>query len=202
MHLELIRWSAKSSVQEGSPLATQNRRGWVALVVTLLLFPVTGWTENQVERYRFGDTELATIVLPSDTVSDAVRKLASKPCEVPASNPETVSMFYQSADGTYLRFEVNSNGIDSMMMSVDPIIAGVCSAPVARSANIGTGKGVHLGDSMKKVLRLYGAATQQFAVGSLVRLRYYSERERGRYYEWSLVFRKDRLVEWAAYSYE
>jgi hypothetical protein len=85
---------------------------------------------------------------------------------------------------------------------VDTIIAGVCSAPLARSLNIGTGKGVHLGDSMEKVLHLYGTPTEQFRVGSMVRLRYYSERERGRYYEWSLVFRKDRLVEWAAYSYE
>jgi hypothetical protein len=171
-------------------------------VLTLLLFPVTGWAENQIGLYRFGDSEWVTIVLPGDKVSDVVRKLGSEPCEVSASKPETVSMFYQSANETYLRFEVNSNGIESMMMSVDPIITGVCSAPVARLLDIGTGKGVHLGDSMEKVLHLYGAATQQFAVGSLVRLRYYSERERGRYYEWSLVFRKDRLVEWAAYSYE
>ena len=183
-------------------LSIQYRRSRVACLAALLLFPVTGWAENQLERYPFGDNELATIVMPDDKVSDVVRKLASEPCEVPASNPETVSMFYRSADGTYLRFEVNSNGIESMVMSVDPIIAGECSAPVARSLNIGTRKGVHLGDSMEKVLGVYGEATQQFAVGPLVRLRYYSGRERGRYYEWSLVFRKDQLVEWAAYSYE
>ena len=185
-----------------SLLSIQYRRSKVACLATLLLFPVTGWAENQIVRYPFGDNELATIVMPDDKVSDIVRKLASKPCEVPASNPETVSMFYRSADGTYLRFEVNSNGIESMVMSVDPIMAGMCSASLARSLDIGTGKGVHLGDSMEKVLRLYGEATQQFAVGSLVRLRYYSGREQDRYYEWSLVFRKDRLVEWAAYSYE
>ena len=202
MHREFIRWSIRSSGQGKSLLPTQYRRGRVAFVVTLLLFPVTGWADNQVGPYRFGDTELATIVMPGDTVSDVVRKLASEPCEVPASKRETVSMFYQSADGTYLRFEVNPNGIESMMMSVDPIIVGMCSAPVARSLDIGTGKGVHLGDSKEKVVHLYGAPAQQFSVGALVRLRYYSERERGRYYEWSLVFRKDRLVEWAAYSYE
>jgi hypothetical protein len=202
MHLGLTRSSARSSVQEGSLLSTQYRRSRVACVVTLLLFPVTGWAENQIVQYGFGDSELATIVLPGDKVPDVVRKLASEPCEVSASKPETVSMFYQSADGTYLRFEVNSNGIESMMMSMDPIITGVCSAPVARSLDIGTGKGVHLGDSMEKVLHLYGAATQQFSIGPLVRLRYYSQRERGRYYEWSLVFRKDRLVEWAAYLYK
>ena len=185
-----------------SLLPIQCRRSRVACLATLLLFPVNGWTESQIERYPFGDNKLATIVMPDDQVSDVVRKLASEPCEVPASNPQTVSMFYRSAEGTYLRFEVNSNGIESMVMSVDPIIPGVCSAPVARSLNIGTGKGVHLGDSMERVLRLYGEATQQFAVGSLVRFRYYSGREQDRYYEWSLVFRKDRLVEWAAYSHE
>jgi hypothetical protein len=200
--LEFIRWLARSSQEGGTVLSTQYRRGWVAFAVTLLLFPVTGCTQIQIERYRPGDTELATIVLPGDKVSDVVRKLTNEPCEVPASNPNTVSMFYQSADGTYLRFEVSANGIESMTMSVDTIIAGVCSAPLARSLNIGTGKGVHLGDSMEKVLHLYGAPTEQFTVGSMVRIRYYSERERGRYYEWSLVFRKDRLVEWAAYSYE
>src|SRR5690242_16780938 len=150
-------------------MTSQYRPSRVACLVTLLLFPVTGWAENQIERYPFGDNKLATIVLPDDKVSDIGRKLASEPCEVPASNPETVSMFYQSADGTYLRFEVNSNGIESMVMSADPIIAGVCSTPVAQSLNIGTGKGVHLGDSMEKVLHLYGEATQQFAVGPLVR---------------------------------
>jgi len=92
--------------------------------------------------------------------------------------------------------------MESMTMSVDPIIVGVCSAPVARSLNNSTGKGLHLGDTMEKVVHLYGEATQQFTIGSLVRFRYYSERKRGRFYEWSLVFRKDRLGEWAAYSYE
>ena len=171
-------------------------------VVTLLLCPVSGWAENQIGQYRFGDGELAAIVMPGDKVSDVVRKLASEACEVSASGQERVSMFYQSADGTYLQFEVKADGIESMMMSVDPIISGVCSALVGRSVDIGTGKGVHLGDSIEKVLRLYGTPTQQFTVGSLVRFRYFSERERGRYYEWSLVFRKDRLVEWAAYSHE
>jgi hypothetical protein len=183
-------------------LSTLHHRGRVACAVTLLLFPVAAWAESQIELNRFGDTKLATIVLPVDKVSDIVRKLASEPCAVPAPDAETVSLFYQSADGAYLRFEVNPGGIQSMTMSVDPIIAGVCSAPVARSLNIVTGKGVHLGDSMETVLHLYGSPTQQFSVGSLVRLRYYSERERDRYYEWSLVFRKDSLVEWAAYSYE
>lgn len=185
-------------------MSIQSRRSLVACVLALLLCPVTGWAENQIGQYRFGDGELATIVLPGDKVSDVVRKLASEPCEVsaPGQEQEIVSMFYQSADGTYLRFEVNADGIESMMMSVDPIISGVCSGPVSRLVDIGTGKRVHLGDSIEKVLRLYGTPTQEFTVGSLVRFRYFSERERGRYYEWSLVFRKDRLVEWAAYSHE
>jgi len=202
MQRECNRWPAWSSGQGGGRLATQYRRSRVACVVTLLLCPVTGWAEHQIGQSRLGDNELATIVWPDDKVPDVVRKLGSQPCEVSAANPETVSMFYQSADGTYLRFEVNANGMESMTMSEDPIIVGVCSAPVARLLDIGTGRGLHLGDSMEKVLHLYGEATQQFTIGSLVRLRYYSERKRGRYYEWSLVFRKDQLVEWAAYSYE
>ena len=202
MHPDFSRWTGRSSTHERSLLSAQYRRVRVALVVTLWLFPVTGWAKSQIERYRFGDTELATIILAVDRESDVVRKLGSQPCVVPGSDRGTVSLFYRSADRTYLQFEVIPDGLESMTMSVDPIIVGVCYAPVEGSLHIGTGKGVHLGDSIEKVIHLYGEPTQQFGVGSLVRLRYYSENEGGRYYEWSLVFRKDRLVEWTAYLHE
>jgi len=202
MRRAFVRWTVRSSAQRRSQSAAACRLTGFALVSTLLLFPVIGWTKNQMERYPFWDTELATIVLAGDSETEVIRKLGSEPCVVPASNQATVTLFYRSTDRVYLRFEVSPDGVESMTMSVDPIVSGVCYAPLGRSLNVGTGKGVHLGDSIEKVTHLYGKPTQELVAGSLVRLRYDSEREQGRYYEWSLVFRKDRLVEWTAYSPE
>lgn len=170
------------------------------IIMMLSLRPLPGWAESHIEQYRFGDTQLATVVLAKDRDGEIQRKLGSQPCVVPASNRTTMSHFYRSGEGIYLRFDLNGDGVESMTMSLDPIVSGVCYAPLGRSIQVITGKGLHLGDAVEKVTQLYGEPTQMFKVGSLVRFRYDSDGELDRYYEWDLVFRDGRLVEWTAYS--
>ena len=164
------------------------------------LIPSAWAIEKGLAPYPFGDPELVTITLTRDREPDIVRKLGSHPCVVPAPNRPLESLFYKSADGAHLRFDVGSDGLESMTMSADPIVSGVCYAPVGRSLKIETGKGVRLGDPLDNILGLYGQPTEQFAVGTLVRCKWDTANELDRYYEWDLVFREGRLVEWSALS--
>lgn len=190
-------------------IKASKTRGWVqgamvgiGVIAAVLMGPGAARAESHIEQYRYGDTELATVMLVRDRDPQVQRKLGSAPCAMPAANREAISYFYRSADGKYLRFEINDDGVEAMTMSLDPIVTGVCYAPVGRPIPISTGKGLRLGDSIERVTALYGEPKSKFAVGTLVRFRYDSDAELDRYYEWDLVFRDGRLVEWTSYSRE
>jgi hypothetical protein len=162
------------------------------------LLPVTAQAQPRIEDYRFGDTQLATVNLVEDGAQDVEHKLRSMPCVVPASDRELISHFFRTAGGAYLRFDINSTGIESMTASQEPTAMDVCYAPLNQTIPIRTGKGIQLGDSMERVSRVYGEPVQTFQVGSLVKFRYESELDRS--YEWDLIFRNGGLVEWTAYA--
>jgi len=167
-----------------------------------------GWAFSE-DVERTGDTELATIAVVKDGEMEVQRKLGSTPCARPSSNSETISYFYRTTEGSYLRFIVNETPsdvdyrlVESMTMSLEPIAPEVCYGSIdgllnGHSATVGTGKGLHLGDSIKKVTRLYGEPKEKFLDGpGIIRLRYDWDRELDHYYQWSLIFRDDQLVQW------
>lgn len=142
------------------------------------------------------DWELATVVAGHDTAREVERKLGLSPCLVPNSTGDTISYLYNVPGGkgpTYLRLDVNSH-VDAITVSQDPPIVGVCYAPMRVSLPVRTAKGIELGATIDQVIKLYGEPTARFTVGPMARLRY--EVMYHRPYEWNLVFRNGRLVEW------
>jgi hypothetical protein len=180
-----------------------------ALAYFLLL--TSAWAESPIEGNQLADKELATIILAKDKGGDIQRKLGM-PCVVPASDQQTVSYVYRTDTDNYLRFVVNVTRsdvsyqlVESMTMSVKPIIQAPCYNSSRRSANgqlanIHTGKGIKLGESMEEILRFYGEPNKKHVNGSKVRLRYDAGFDMDRYYEWTLIFRDGWLVEWTAES--
>jgi hypothetical protein len=110
---------------------------------------------------------------------------------------ELISEFFRDHRSTYLRFDINSAGIESMT-SREPTVTDVCYAPLSQAIPIRTGKGIELGDSMERVSRVYGEPNQKFQVGSLVKFRYEGEMDHS--YKWDLIFRNGGVVEWSAYA--
>lgn len=134
-----------------------------------------------------------------DTVArDCSCLLTRRQRRAAASDRELISQFFRSAGGTYLRFDINSAGVESMTASQEPTVTDVCYAPLSQVIPIRTGKGIELGDSMERVSRVYGEPNQKFQVGSLVKFRYEGELDHS--YEWDLIFRNGGLVEWSAYA--
>jgi hypothetical protein len=146
-----------------------------------------------------GDRELATIVVGKDGARDVERKLGGSSCLVPSASGETTSFLYNvKVDGLeggygYLRLEVNGQ-VDAITISKDPPLVGVCYAPARVSTPIRTAKGLALGASQAEVEKLYGKPTESFAVGAMARYRYVVVLDHP--FEWDLVFRNGRLVEW------
>ncbi|HSB44746.1 MAG TPA: hypothetical protein VLD60_07030 [Nitrospira sp.] len=142
------------------------------------------------------DWELATVVAGRDTAPEVERKLGLSPCLVPNSTGDTISYLY-NVPGTkgpnYLRLDVNGH-VDAITVSQDPPIVGVCYAPTRASLPVRTAKGIELGATIDEVMKLYGEPTERFAVGPMARFRYVATYDRS--YEWDLVFRNGRLVEW------
>jgi hypothetical protein len=100
----------------------------------------------------------------------------------------------QGNDGHYfLRLEVSSR-VDAITFSKDPPLTGVCYAPVRLTVPLRTARGVQLGATTDEVVKLYGVPMESFSVGSMARFRYVAALDRP--YEWDLVFRNGRLVEW------
>lgn len=148
------------------------------------------------------DWELATVVAGHDTAPEVERKLGLSPCLVPNSTGDTISYLYNvpGAKGpNYLRLDVNGH-VDAITVSQDPPIVGVCYAPMRASLPIRTAKGIELGATIDDVIKLYGEPTARFAVGPMARFRY--EAMYDRLYEWNLVFRNGRLVEWTVATEE
>lgn len=146
------------------------------------------------------DRGIATVLVGSDGASDVERKLGASPCLVPSLTGDTVSYLYNANDAKghyFLRLEVNGR-VDAITLSKDPPLAGVCYAPLARTMSLRTEGGLELGATMDEVVRVYGKPMERFAVGSMARFRYVAMLERT--YEWDLVFRDGRLVEWTVVS--
>ncbi|TAJ07325.1 MAG: hypothetical protein EPO61_15320 [Nitrospirae bacterium] len=146
------------------------------------------------------DLGIATVLVGHDGASDVERKLGASPCLVPSLTGDTVSYLYNAKDAKghyFLRLEVNSR-VDAITVSKDPPLAGVCYAPLAHTMSLRTEEGLELGATMEEVLRLYGKPTERFAVGAMARFRYLAMLDRP--YEWDLVFRDGRLVEWTVVS--
>ncbi|WP_447972204.1 hypothetical protein [Nitrospira sp. Kam-Ns4a] len=172
------------------------------ILAATFALPMIGRADDTPEQDRVGDIELASIVLGQDGPAEVERKLGRSPCLIPSASGETVSYLYnvQSSEGrSYLRLEVNSL-VDAITLSTDPPLTGVCYGPVRRNVPIRTKKGLQLGMTTDEVLRIYGKPQETFAVGALVRFRYQAMLDRP--YEWDLVFRNGRLVEWSAVTTE
>jgi len=175
----------------------QRAIGYMALIMSVAV-STQAWAAE-----REGvptDKGIATVLVGSDGASDVERKLGASPCLVPALTGDTVSYLYNANDAKghyFLRLEVNGR-VDSITVSKDPPLAGVCYAPLAHATSLRTDKGVELGATMEEILRLYGKPTEQFAVGAMARFRYVAMLDR--LYEWDLVFRDGRLVEWTVVS--
>lgn len=148
------------------------------------------------------DTGIATVRVGTDGAPDVERKLGASPCMVPSLTGDTVSYLYNAKDAKghyFLRLEVNGR-VDAITVSKDPPLAGVCYAPLAHTMSLRTEGGLELGATMEEVLRVYGKPMERFAVGSMARFRYVAMLDRT--YEWDLVFRDGRLVEWTVVSEE
>lgn len=176
----------------------RNKAGW--LVVLLILLSWTGPVRSAEPVVN--DREVATIVAGQDGPREVEQKLGNSPCLVPSTSGETISYLYnvQSKEGHYfLRLEVNGQ-VDAITVSKDPPLSGVCYSPVKWAVPVRTGKGVQLGATIDDVVKLYGKPTETFTVGPLSRYRYVSMLDR--LYEWDLVFRNGRLVEWTVVTGE
>lgn len=185
--------------------------GITVFVLAYFLLLTGAQAESQIEGNDFADKELATVILARDEGGDIQRKLGT-PCVVPATDRQTVSYMYRTDNDNYLRFVVNVTRsdlsyqlVESMTMSVEPIVQAPCynssrGSANGQLANIHTGKGIKLGESIEEILRFYGEPNEKHVNGSQVRLRYDAGFDMDRYYEWTLIFRDGRLVEWTAES--
>jgi hypothetical protein len=188
--------------------------GGAAALLAGAMLASNGWASSKETSELIehtGDTELATVALIKDGEGDILAKLGANHCTVPGSSQGTLAYLYRTADGRYLRFMVNKapsdvdyGRIEAMTMSVNPVVSGACYQPVSgslngHSVNVGTRFGVHLGDSIEKVKAVYGNPAETRADGSrTLTARYQWDREIDHYYDWHLVFRDGRLVEWTA----
>jgi hypothetical protein len=148
------------------------------------------------------DWGLATVVVGKDRALELEQKLGASPCLVPSVSGESVSYLYNvggAKGSSFLRFEVNGH-VDAITISKDPPLAGVCYAPAPLAVSLATSKGLQLGATVEEVTRLYGNPTDRFSVGPLMRFRYVAVYDRS--YEWDLVFRNGRLVEWTVSTEE
>ena len=171
---------------------------WVMLgLIALIVFGVKGFAGAATGAPAGpNDRELATVVAGKDTGSEVERKLGRTACLMPNSTGDTISYLYNvvgQKGGYYLRLDINGR-VDAITVSQDPPIVGVCYAPMHASLPLKTGKGVALGATIDEVITLYGQPTARFSVGPMARLRYEAIYDRP--YEWDLVFRNGRLVEW------
>lgn len=150
------------------------------------------------------DRELATVIVGLDRAADVERKLGNGACLVPSASGETTSYLYNvKGDGMegpyFLRLEVNGQ-VDAITLSQDPPLSGVCYAPIPKAIHLTTANGIRLGATQDEVVRVYGKPTESFAIGAMVRFRYVAMLDRP--YEWDLVFRDGRLVEWTVVTQE
>ncbi|HJT19141.1 MAG TPA: hypothetical protein VJ746_01645 [Nitrospira sp.] len=170
---------------------------WLLLaLVALVVFGVKGYAGAASGPGGPNDLALATIVAGKDTGREVERKLGRTGCMMPNSTGDTVSYLYNAVGQkgrSYLRLDVNGH-VDAMTVSQDPPIVGVCYEPVRAALPIKTGKGIELGAGIDDVIKVYGEPTARFSVGPMARLRYETKSDRP--YEWDLVFRNGRLVEW------
>ena len=144
------------------------------------------------------DKELATVKVGQDTTVEVERKLGSA-CLVPSASGTSVSYLYNikvdGVDGAYgyLRLEINGQ-VDAITISKDPPLSGVCYAPLSKPIPLQTVSGLVLGSTQDNVLRLYGQPAERLSIGRMTRFRYMAMLDRP--YEWDVVFRDGRLVEW------
>jgi hypothetical protein len=139
---------------------------------------------------------VASIVVGKDRPSEVERKLGESACLVPSLSGDTVSYLYNvqgKEEHYFLRLEMNGH-VDAITVSKDPPLTGVCYAPVQHAVQMRTEQGLQLGATIDDVIKLYGKPAESFAVGSMSRFRYLAVLDRP--YEWDLVFRNNRLIEW------
>ena len=174
---------------------------WV-LIGLLLLFVISLNTYAGAATLGPSDWELATVVAGKDTAHEVEHKLGRTACLMPNATGDTISYLYNIAGKQgqyYLRLDVNGH-VDAMTVSQDPPIAGVCYAPVHVSLPAKTGKGIELGATIEDVVKMYGEPTERFSVGPMARYRYVAMYHQT--FEWDLVFRNGRLVEWTVSTEE
>lgn len=180
-----------------------KRMRWVLALALLVVASTQSQTVHAAGVVN--DRELATVVVGKDSPAEVERKLGNAPCLVPSASGETLSYLYniklEGADGGYgyLRLEVNGQ-VDAITISEDPPLAGVCYAPIRKPVSLRTAAGLQLGATQEDVARLYGKPTESFSIGRMTRFRYVAMLDRP--YEWDLVFRDGRLVEWTVVTEE
>lgn len=172
----------------------RERCYWVWICIGLLMSVPPAWAGTSI----VDDREFATVKVGKDSRVEVERKLGA-PCLVPSASGTTVSYLYNTrVDGVeggygYLRLEINGQ-VDAITISKDPPLAGVCYAPVNTPIPLQTVSGLQLGATQDSVVRLYGNPAEKFSIGRMTRFRYVAMLDRP--YEWDVVFRDGRLVEW------
>jgi hypothetical protein len=191
--------------QEKDTLTTANRSIGCGMIAVALLMSACAQTAA-IKADGLADREVASVKVGTDGILQVREKLGDGQCRSVSDHGDSTSYFYHALDGEagrqYLEVDVGDQGdrIDAITVSKHPPVTGVCYAPVHAAARINTGKGIHLGATEGEIIGLYGNPVQQFRLGSLARFRF--ERKLERSYEWDLIFRDGRLVEWHVHRSE
>lgn len=175
------------------------RGGWLIAVLSLSILCVL--TTPVQASQDMSSNQGIPLVVGQDTLADMERKLGPA-CVVPSVTSPVSSYLYRithRGKASFLRLEVGEH-LDAITLAHDPPLTGVCYAPMRQQGVVMTKKGIQLGMSKEQIRARYGRPSEEFTVGPLTRLRYAAYLDRP--YEWSLVFRNDRLVEWSVSSEE
>lgn len=145
------------------------------------------------------DRQLGTIMIGRDGVEDIQRKLGNALCRVTSASHTTVSYLYNVAERAYLRLEMTDT-VQAITLSASPPLVEGCYTPVQHPFPVQTGKGLQLGATTDDVIHLYGMPSLTFREGPLQRFQYEAILDHP--YEWDVLFRNGRLIEWTVAVYE
>gem|GEM_PF-6526240 len=158
----------------------------------------TGKAKAKIGYWENVDKEMAGVVLGKDKKADLDAKFGGESCIIPSLKGKTLSHFYITKGGEFLRFDIMGNVVVSMTISMDPIVSGICYAPIGKAVPLSTKLGIQLGDPMDKIINVYGKSMTKIVSGDIVRLKYRTGGTNRVHIENNLVFRNKKLVLWSS----